>query len=102
HDRILAGMKALQDLLALLGFALVRDCGDQESARDTVNRGVVGGENQDAIALMLVEQFLKLGQLGRRSALDSLLLPKRLERRAALRGSAASDDEFLPARWTAE
>ena len=94
---ISAGVEPEQDLAALLGLGLVGDDGHQELPGDLVDGGVVVGEDQDAVAVVTVEQSGQQAELGGGGQGQLALLAVGAEGLAALGRAVGQEDELAPA-----
>ena len=79
-DPIVARVELLQDVLSFLDFGLMRNRGNEITACDFVDGRVVGREDDDALAGMLVEKPFENREFGRRATLYAFELPIGLER----------------------
>ena len=78
-------------------FGLVRDGGDEELTGDLIDGGVVGRENDDAVAGVLPQEFLEFQELAAGRAFEPLVFAIGLKGFPTLLRLARFEDETLPA-----
>src|SRR5581483_143872 len=96
QDGIVADMEALENLSAFLGLGLVRDGRDEKPTGNLVNRGVVVGKDQDAVAAVPLEKAFKQLQLRRRRHGQAFLFAVCLKSSPSFRGTTGLAEEARP------
>ena len=91
------GVESQQDLAPLFGLGLVGDHGHEELPRDRVDRGVVVREDQDAVAVVPVEQVGQKIELCRRRHRQLALQAVGMERLSSFGRAMRQEQELRPA-----